>query len=118
MTDLALWTAEAVETRLEDFFEERNSNWEDDVEGPGSWYDIKWGDGTPCEIPGLGSLALVDEYGGEGKGDEYWVVFSITSDDVTRYFKKSGSYQSYAGAEWDGDLELVTPKETVVTVWV
>lgn len=117
--DLALWTAQAVESRLEDFFEEVQSLWNDDeVEGPSGWSDIKWGDGTPCEIPGLGTLDHVDAYGGEGKGDEYWVVFSITQDEVTRYFKKPGSYQSYSGAEWDGDLEPVTPKEKVITVWV
>lgn len=117
--DLATLQAWEVESFLEEFFEHVENSWNDDaVQGPSSWYDIKWGDGTPCEIPGLGTLALVDEYGGEGKGEEYWVVFSITQDDVTRHFKKPGSYQSYAGAEWDGNLESVTPKEKVITVWV
>ena len=36
-------------------------------------------------------LKSVDGYGGEGKGDDYWGVFSITdSSDEISYFKISG----------------------------
>ena len=99
-----------VEVALEEYFDREDSE-------VGSWYDIKWADGTPCEIPGLGTLDHVDEYGGEGKGDEYWVVFSLTDGDVTRYFKKSGGYASYHGGELDGNLEEVSPKKKEITVW-
>lgn len=117
--DLALWTVEAVSTRLEEFFEEvqQTSDADDQVPGLTSWYDIKWCDGVPCEVPGLGTLAYVDDYGGEGQGDDYWVVFSLTQGDVTRHFKKPGWYQSYAGGELDGDLMDVTPVQKVITVW-
>lgn len=117
--DLALWTEQAVQTRLEDFFEEVNDSYDNDtiVEGPGSWQDIKYGDGVPCEVPGLGTVKHVAEYGGEGQGDEYWVVFSVTSQDVTRHFKMSGGYASYYGGEFDGRLSEVSPKEKVITVW-
>lgn len=116
VTDLALWTVQAVESRLEDFFEEMQTNWHD-REGAGSWYDIKWQDGVPCEIPGLGTLKYVDDYGGEGQGDEYWVVFSITQGDVTRNFKKQGGYASFAGGEFDGDLTETFPEERTIIVW-
>lgn len=114
VSDLASLSAREVESALEEFFERE---YDCDIEGPSSWYDIKWSDGVPCEVPGLGTLTHIDDYGGEGKGDDYWVVFSITQEDITRFFKKSGWYQSYSGGELDGELEEVTPKAKVITVW-
>ena len=32
------------------------------------------------ELPGLGLAKLVDSYGGEGKGEEYWIVFSLNGE--------------------------------------
>lgn len=118
VTDLALWTTQAVENAIESLFEHVRESWnDDDVEGPSSWSDIKWNDGLPCEVPGIGTLTHIEDYGGEGKGDDYWVVFSLTKGDVTRYFKKSGWYQSYSGGELDGELEEVTPTAKVIMVW-
>jgi|SRR5688500_4330419 len=118
MMGLADLSVSQVQGLLEEHFEYVESNWNnEDVEGPGSWHGIKWGDGVPCEIPGLGTLAYVESYGGEGKGDEYWVVFSITNQDVTRHFRMDGWYASYSGAEFDGDLKEVSPKQKVITVW-
>lgn len=116
MTDLALWTTQAVENALESFFEQVE---EDELEGPDGWNALKWGDGVPCEVPGLGTLNYVADYGGEGMGNEYWVVFSLTKGDVTKYFKKEGSYSSYGGdgGLFDADLEPVNPKAKVIIVW-
>jgi hypothetical protein len=65
----------------------------------------------------LGTLKYVDDFGGVGKGDDYWVVFSITHNDITRNFKKSGGYASYCGGEFDGDLTETFPEQKVITVW-
>lgn len=99
---------------LENFFELVDSG---DADGPASWQEIKYADGVPCDVPGLGRLNLVEEYGGEGQGEEYWVVFSLTEGNLNRYFRKPGWYQSYDGGELDGDLTEVNPVAKVITVW-
>lgn len=60
---------------------------------------------------------LVAEYGGEGQGDEYWVVISVSDGKTTRYFRKDGHYASYYGGELDGYTAEVQPKEKVITVY-
>lgn len=47
------------------------------------------------------TLANVDSYGGEGKGEEYWVVFSATRGDEVTHFKLDGWYASYDGRSFD-----------------
>lgn len=101
-------TVQEIEERLEEFFESGGSQ-------PESYYEIKYG--SEGKIPGLGDVKLVDKYGGEGQGDDYWVVFSVSDGDVTRLFRKSGWYASYAGGEFDSDLEEVRAQQKVVTVY-
>jgi hypothetical protein len=108
------YSADTINHLLENFFELVE---EGEVEGPESWYSLKYGEDVPCDVAGLGRLNLIESYGGEGKGDEYWVVFSLSEGDVTRYFRKDGWYQSYSGGELDGELTEVTPVPKVVTVW-
>lgn len=108
------YSVSTIEHLLENFFELVDNG---DADGPSSWDEIKWADGVPCDVAGLGRLNLIDYYGGEGKGDEYWVVFSLMEGDVTRYFRKDGWYQSYSGGELDGELTEVNPVAKVVTVW-
>lgn len=103
-----------VSSLLEDFFEEVQN---EDIQGPESWYSVKYNESMPCEVPGLGTLTYTEDYGGEGQGDSYWVVFSLQDAETKRYFKKDGWYQSYAGGELDGDLQEVTPKAATVIVW-
>lgn len=64
----------------------------------------------------LGLLKEIDDYGGEGKGDEYWKVYSLTQGRVTRTFKLDGYWQSYSGGEYDEFYE-VTPEPKTITVW-
>lgn len=81
------------------------------------WRYIKFGEvnNIPTE---LGVISLESEYGGEGQGDEYWVVVKITGHDGSvRFFKKPGWYQSYSGGELDGDTYEVRPREKMVTVY-
>lgn len=60
----------------------------------------------------------IEEFGGEGQGDEYWFVIKIRDleTEKDRWFKFYGWYQSYHGGEIE-DIEEVVPKEVVVTKW-
>jgi hypothetical protein len=116
MMGLADLSVSQVQSLLEEHFEYVESNWNnEDVEGIESWHELKYGCGG--HVTGLGKVSHVDSYGGEGKGDEYWVVFSVTDWGVTRHFRMDGWYASYSGAEFDGDLKEVAPKQKVITVW-
>lgn len=68
-------------------------------------------------IDGLGDTYLEDSYGGQGQGDEYWLVIRVENGGKSRWFKKPGYYQSYSGGELDGNLYEVFPKQKTVTVW-
>ena len=57
-----------------------------------------------------------DNYGGEGRGDDYWSVYSFTRGDEKVYVKFNGWYASYNGAEFTEWL-FVKPKEKVITVF-
>ena len=58
----------------------------------------------------------VDNYGGEGMGEEYWSVYSFNNDDDLVYVKFDGYYASYNGADFSRWF-FVDPKEVVVTQW-
>jgi len=51
------------------------------------------------DLLGLGGIKVVDEYGGEGQGDDYWTVYHFVDHDV--YIRVEGWYSSYNGAEFD-----------------
>ncbi len=81
------------------------------------WHYFKWEeiDNFPTE---LGVIQYVDSYGGEGQGDDYWVVVKVVGHDGTeRYFRRNGWYQSYSGGELDGPTVEVRPREKMVTVY-
>ncbi len=67
------------------------------------------------KIEGLGPIYLVAEYGGEGQGDDYWVVAHFEKFDA--YVRVDGYYASHDGGYLDGDPYLVTPKEKTVIVY-
>ena len=58
----------------------------------------------------VGTAYRVQDFGGEGLGNELWVVFKIGD----RHFRKQGSYDSWEGGEWDGLLQEVEPFEKTV----
>lgn len=64
-------------------------------------------------------LEGIDQYGGEGQGDDYWVVFSATDKNghVTNY-RLDGWYASYDGFHFD-ELEPyeVEEKEVLIKKW-
>jgi hypothetical protein len=68
-------------------------------------------------IEGFGTFDKVASYGGEGQGDDYWFVFSVTSPTgEQRTYKLAGWYASYDGGEYDNLFE-VFPKQVMVTQW-
>jgi len=67
---------------------------------------------------GLGPIEAVTQVGGEGQGDEWYIIFYFTDHNV--YLKCDGYYQSYNGTEfydgW-GDCYEVKPQEKTITVY-
>jgi len=65
---------------------------------------------------GLGKIVEVDQYGGEGMGDEWYSVKHFVDHDI--YIKTTGFYQSHSGVEfYNGYGEEVFPKQKVITVY-
>lgn len=100
---------------LEEHFEWYCENYDSGLEGIESYHELKYG--ASAHVKGLGHVRRVADYGGEGQGDEYWVVFSVTEGDVVRTFRKDGWYQSYNGGEFDSELVEVKPVQKTITVW-
>ena len=64
-------------------------------------------------------IELVQHYGGEGEGDQYYDVYKIT-DTLTHkfaYIKYEGYYDSWNGTSWDAECRLVTPVEKTIIVY-
>lgn len=62
----------------------------------------------------------VANFGGEGQGEDIWAVYKITNyitKAIACYVRVKGYYDSWNGADWDGDLEIVEPYEVKVTRW-
>ena len=59
----------------------------------------------------------VDQYGGEGQGDDWWSVKYFPEHDV--YIKVSGFYASYDGTSFNGwdDCSEVRPIQKTITVY-
>ena len=86
---------------------EDEDGWEEFVED-GFWTP----DGHPLEgvaktLTEAGfSIKQVDQHGGEGQDDEYWIVFSVTKGDETKCFQLSGWYRSFQGHAYDDYLDF------------
>jgi len=71
------------------------------------------------ESLGVGEYEVVDEYGGEGCGDIWYVVFYFKEHNV--YMKIYGFYSSYNGVtfgSWDSATSEVTPIQVTKTEYV
>lgn len=69
------------------------------------------------ELPGLGLATKVDSFGGEGQGEDLWLIFKIGD----QHYKADHYYASYDGCEpWHGNCSIfpVMGKEVTVTKWV
>lgn len=82
-----------------------------------SLFDFAYNDVSFDEI-GLGKVIVVDKYGGEGKGEEWYSVKHFIDHDI--YIKVEGWYSSYEGAEfesWEECVKQVIPQEKTITVY-
>ena len=59
---------------------------------------------------------VVDSYGGEDQGSEYYHVWKFTMDDETVFARFDGTYASHYGTDFDG-WKFVTPQERTVIVY-
>lgn len=64
----------------------------------------------------IGLVKEVDSYGGEGQGEQYWMIISVVQGDVIRTFKLDGWYASYDGGYYDEFYEVI-PELKTITVW-
>ncbi|WPH57741.1 hypothetical protein [Mycobacterium phage WXIN] len=84
----------------------------------GKWFkrfDKKRG----VSLDGIGYAELIDQFGGEGKGDDYWFVIKVTDEaGEERFFRRNGYYASFHGSDLDGPTDEVKQQEKVITVWV
>lgn len=76
---------------------------------------LGWRTDDSYDLEGL-TLSLVDQHGGEGEGDEYYVVFY--AKETNQYFRFDGTYSSWDGRDYDSShLYEVRPVDRVVTFY-
>jgi len=63
------------------------------------------------------SAVVVDRYGGEDQGSEYYHVWKFTMENEVSYVRFDGTYASHYGTDFDG-WKFVTPQEKTVIVYV
>jgi hypothetical protein len=83
------------------------------VECEFSWDNVEAvvGQETP-----VGKIEVVElDEGGEGHGEDIHVVIKVV--ETEQLFRLNGSYTSYVGSEWDGDLYPVTAVERTVVFY-
>lgn len=103
------------------------SHYKDDGDGGFSWYD--WADAMTRynretkehdvlihEVQDF-HVQVLEDFGGEGKGDSMYVVFKAFDLVTVRHFKMNGYYASYTGGDWDGPFEEVKPIVRQVTFY-
>lgn len=95
---------------------ERTYSYEDSLSEGGDWHVIEDYASNGYDLP-IGHLRLVDSYGGEGKGDDYYMILGLTQGDVTRTFKMNGYHVSHDGSYYDGPFVEVKPRLKTITVW-
>ena len=60
----------------------------------------------------LGKFEMVEKFGGEGSGDDYYAVYHFIDHDV--YIKFQGWYASHSGSEYE-EMYEVRPEQVTVT---
>lgn len=91
----------------------------EDVVYPPDWVWNELGEIDGEEVPDFGTVRVVENFGGEGQGDQRYIVFKLTDEfGDEHFFKVDGYYASYDGSSWDGsELYQVTPREKTITVY-
>lgn len=79
-----------------------------------SWEDLGY-DNVDWENLLFGKVEVTAQYGGEGKGEEYYKVYHFVDHDV--YIRIDGFYQSYNGAEFHEAPYEVKPIQKTIIVY-
>lgn len=61
---------------------------------------------------------LVESVGGEGQGDHYHVVFSVTHSGQTKLFRLDGWYASFNGYEFHNMMDFYEVERQPKTIYV
>jgi hypothetical protein len=59
------------------------------------------------------NFKLVDRYGGEDQGSEYWSVYSFTDGMQVVFIKFDGYYASYDGSTYEEFYEVQAVEKTI-----
>jgi hypothetical protein len=85
------------------------------------WFDIEnweysWKE--PLTFDGRTIEKAEFDTGGEGHGEDVYMVFkTVDVDGTEQYWRKDGYYSSYGGTDWDGDFREVRPVERTVVFY-
>lgn len=83
-----------------------------------SEYDADSGVEFKKELSDAGlTVEYIDQFGGEGMGEQYYSVYKFTLGEESCHVKFDGFYASYNGADYD-DWSFVEPKEVMKIDWV
>jgi hypothetical protein len=97
------YNSESVSDEEAEYFEEVIDEFVDSI----SW-------GTSVTLPS-GEAKEIEQKGGEGEGEEYWVVFRVGDD---KFFRVEGYYTSWEGTNWENaEVIEVEPAQVLVTVY-
>ena len=103
---MSTFNLDELESAIEAAFE----NHEENPDAPYDWYEME--EAKDWQLGEFGVINGVEGFGGEGQGDEMWVVFTVGD----RYFKKTAYYDSWNGADWEnGYFKEVVPKQVMRT---
>ncbi len=80
-----------------------------------SWGD--WFDASEENVTGLGTVKVVETFGGEGLGDSAHMVFEVVAGEHQGFYRLNGYYSSYQGFDWDGRLHKVEAVQKTITVY-
>lgn len=83
-----------------------------------TWGELWHAEPHDFTVPGVGHVSVVESFGGEGKGDEAWVVILVVDEaGRTHWYRKDGWYASYSGVDFDGEFREVRPTTKTVVVY-
>lgn len=77
------------------------------------WSELSWDADTNkgVTLSDGSKLEVAHRKGGEGQGEEYFIVFKVGD----QFFRIDGFYSSYEGVDWyDSELYEVAPQEVTV----
>lgn len=84
----------------------------------GKWLCYVSVENPGVDIPEIGRATFVENFGGEGQGDDYWFIFRVTdADGEERLFRRSGWYASYDGGYYEGPTHEVVEARQTITVY-